>query len=353
MIQTLEDLHQHLMAAVQLELSVIPPYLCALYTLHPGTNQEVAEIIRSVLVEEMLHMVLAANVLNAVGGQPRIATPDFAPRYPAYLPDGERKFKIHLLPFSREAVETFLKVEEPSYQPSPVLTASAGSTRTATPLRVAEIGPYATVGEFYQAIVDGLTYLVERLGEKAVFSGDPERQVTPEYYYGGGGTAIVVRDLTAAREALLQIVDQGEGETRSMYDADGDLAHFFRFMEIKYRRRYAPEQKDALHAGSFDPPAGEAFAVDYATVYPMLADPHLEDYPEGELREAVRAFDALYSELLRQLERSFDGAPDQLLPAVGTMFALKYKALELLKNPLPGRPGLHAGPVFAYVHEER
>ena len=45
-IRTIEELHQHLHAAVQLELAVIPPYLCALYTLRPGSNEEAAGIIR-------------------------------------------------------------------------------------------------------------------------------------------------------------------------------------------------------------------------------------------------------------------------------------------------------------------
>ena len=62
----LHDLHEHLQAAVELELLVIPPYLCALYSLRPMTNAEASLVIRSVVVEEMLHMVLAANVLNAL-----------------------------------------------------------------------------------------------------------------------------------------------------------------------------------------------------------------------------------------------------------------------------------------------
>jgi hypothetical protein len=349
MIETLKDLREHLTAAVQLELAVLPPYLCALYTLHPGSNPEVSQIIRSVLVEEMLHMTLAANVLNAVGGRLRIDEPDFVPRYPTYLPDGEKRFQVHLLPFSEAAIETFLKIEEPS---RPHVELALAERHVATPLRVAELGPYRTVGEFYQAIVDGLESLVKTLGERAVFSGDPARQVRPEFYYGGGGEVIPVGDLVAARAALEQIVDQGEGYTHSMYDVDGDLAHFFRFMEIKYRRRYAPDQRHAIEGRHFEEPRGEPFAVDYEAVYPMLHDLRPGDYPPGELREASLGFDRIYSHLLRQLEGAFDGRPDLLLPAVGTMFELKYKAQELIRNPLPGHPGAHAGPTFSYLHAE-
>ena len=49
-----------LQAAVKLELATIPPYLCALYSMHPkATTRRSSE--RYIVVEEMLHMVLAAT----------------------------------------------------------------------------------------------------------------------------------------------------------------------------------------------------------------------------------------------------------------------------------------------------
>ena len=67
-LKTLEDLRQHLQWAIELEHTTLPPYLCALYSIKPGTNSEAVDVIASVFIEEMLHMTLAANVLNAVGG---------------------------------------------------------------------------------------------------------------------------------------------------------------------------------------------------------------------------------------------------------------------------------------------
>lgn len=343
MIKNLEDLREHLEDAVQLELSVIPPYLCALYTLQPGANEEVSQIIRSVVVEEMLHMILSANVLNAVGGRPQV-TGEHVPEYPGKLLDG---VEVHLLPFTPAALETFLKIEEPShpYVPPP----AALVRRPAKPLRVAR-HHYPTIGEFYQEIINGLERLVRELGEPAVFSGDPRLQITPRYYYSSGGEAIVVKDLKTAREALEQVVEQGEGETHSLFDEEGDLAHFFRYMEVKYERRYRPDQKDAIRRGHFPKPEGEPFPVDYEAVYPMLPDPKTDDY-RGEVRDASEAFNRIYSRLLRQIESAFSGKPELLLPAVGTMFELKYKALELIRTPLPGHPGRNAGPTFEYVED--
>ncbi len=56
--------------AIKLEHATIPPYLTALYSIKPDprkSNHDSYNIIRAVAVEEMLHLTLAANLLNAVG----------------------------------------------------------------------------------------------------------------------------------------------------------------------------------------------------------------------------------------------------------------------------------------------
>ena len=120
-IPDIEALREHLQAAIELEHSTIPPYLCALYSIRPGANAEAAEIIRTVAVQEMLHFVLAANVLNAVGGAPTIDSPLFVPDYPAKIPVGQGEpLLVPLRKFSPEAIDTFLAIERPA-PPPPVL----------------------------------------------------------------------------------------------------------------------------------------------------------------------------------------------------------------------------------------
>src|SRR4051794_40886332 len=93
-ITTVDTLHRYLYAALQLEHATIPPYLTALYSIHPGENSDAFHVIRVVAVEEMLHLTLAANVLNAVGGKVDLTGADFVPTYPAFLPDGEDDFQV-------------------------------------------------------------------------------------------------------------------------------------------------------------------------------------------------------------------------------------------------------------------
>src|SRR6185437_77479 len=101
-IATIESLREHLQWAIELEHFTIQPYLCALYSLDAGRNPEATELISSVLVEEMLHMTLAANLLNAVGGRPKLDNPKMLRGYPRPLPHSDRSLEISLHRFGPE-----------------------------------------------------------------------------------------------------------------------------------------------------------------------------------------------------------------------------------------------------------
>jgi hypothetical protein len=338
-----DELKELLEAAVKLELSTIPPYLCALYSIRPDGNDEAKLVIRSVVVEEMLHMVLAANVLNAIGGEPKIAGPEHAPRYPHELPDGAI---LDLLPFSPEAIDAFLKVENPEHDhhalaaDHPLLGKPRPEPHRSSCMEVSS-SP-ATIGAFYEEIVRGLEQVAAEIGEEQLFSGDPARQVSREYYYAGGGKALEVTDLRSATAALEEIVEQGEGDMRSMYDDDADLAHFYRFQQVKYNRAYQ-------RSDDSEEPTGPPLGVEFETVYPMLANPRNEDYADPDLRAASDAANRTWCELLKQIEVAFNGEPGMLIPAVHGMFRLRDQALVLLANPLPSHPGRNAGPTFEWI----
>jgi hypothetical protein len=61
----------------------------------------------------------------------------------------------------------------------------------------------------------------------------------------------------------------------------------------------------------------------------------------------METFNGLYCTVLRRLEETFDGHPDQLGSAIGAMFRLAHHAKELMAIPLDG--GGTAGPSFEYV----
>jgi hypothetical protein len=67
----LDWLKASLQAALELELSTLPPYLCGLWSITDKTHP-VRKLIRTIVLEEMLHMGLACNMLTAIGGTPEI-----------------------------------------------------------------------------------------------------------------------------------------------------------------------------------------------------------------------------------------------------------------------------------------
>src|SRR5262245_3360794 len=160
-IRTVEDLQQHLQWAIELEHATLPPYLTALYSIKDGSNQEAVEIIHSVFLEEMLHLTLAANILNAVGGSPNLDHPGIIASYPTFLPHSNDAFEVGLLKFSKEALEVFLQIERPAEHDG-----------------LPEDDHFETIGQFYEAIEEALERLAHELGEEVLFSGDPARQVT-------------------------------------------------------------------------------------------------------------------------------------------------------------------------------
>jgi hypothetical protein len=329
-IETIESLRAHLQIAIQLEHATIPAYLCGLYTIRDGTNTEAARVIRSVVMEEMLHIALAANVLNAIGGTPVLNRPEFVPRYPTRLPHSDGHLEIHLARFSREAVTTFQAIERP-----------------ARPNARAQADRYHTIGQFYKAIVEGL----ERVCRKDQhFTGDPARQVGPEAYYGGGGELVRVTGLDSAVAALRVIVEEGEGLPHSIFDSKRklvreprELAHYFRFTELLAGRYYGPHDTPATG------PTGPLLPVDWDAAYDMAPNPKAEDYPAGsDLRRRADEFNRTYTGLLDLLHRAFNGEPGRLGGAVGGMYELKYQAQALIRNPRPDGPG-NAGPGFQFA----
>jgi len=328
-ITDLESLRHHLQEALEIEHATIPPYLCALYSIPEGSNREAASVIRSVVMEEMLHLTLVANVMNAVGGTPAIAKAGFIKPYPAFLPHSNDAFTIDLLPLNEDALETFLKIERP-----------------APPHAPPEADRYHTIGQFYEAVEEGLQRLTSDMGATEVFVGRAGKQVPPgRWYYGGGGDVVPVTDLESALRALKEIVHEGEGLRHSLWDGDSarELAHYFRFAELRAQRRYRPQ--DTVESG----PTGAEVPLDFGVVAPMRPNPRSDDYRGFPTihRQMVNG-NRIYTRLLRQLERAFTGTPSALGEAVPIMYEFRYQAEALMRIPSPLSPGFTVGPSFEF-----
>src|SRR4051812_36113673 len=106
-IDSKDQLLESLQTAMRLEHATIPVYLQAAWSLRvptdssPDTNSIIREIIRDVALEEMLHLTLVANLINALGGTPTMNTRGFFASYPCRLPGSvQTGLEVHLRPFS-------------------------------------------------------------------------------------------------------------------------------------------------------------------------------------------------------------------------------------------------------------
>lgn len=338
---TIEDLRNKLQTAIELEHSTIPPYLTANFTLinqSSTTNNNISGIIGSVLGEEMLHMTIAANILNAIGGQPVINKPDFIPTYPGNLPGSvDAGLTVGLEKFSLDLVKNvFMEIEEPE---NPVDIKN-------------EIQPYSeglTIGEFYKGIIQDMNALQ---AQGNIFTGDPALQVTMENFYPSS-VLFPVTNLEEAIQAINIIIDQGEGTSTDPFVAPEDEsygtaepAHYYRFEEI-VKGQELVQNKDGSYAYT-----GNPIPFDPTAVANMWPNPRMADYPKDSLAyENIRLFNYNYTCLLNTLHDTFNGAPDKIQTALGNMFTLRLYALKLLALPSPNHPGFVAGPSFEYLPE--
>ena len=338
----LAELHRYLQAAIELEHATIPVYHTALYSIKPGTNREVAGIIASVAHEEMLHMNIAANVLNALGGTPVIDKAGFIPVFPGPLPMGIGDLKIHLQKLTRGNVfETFMAIEEPEQKLTlPVKEPRLASLMALRPPPSAPTPEYATIGEFYQAIIKK----IQALGNSA-FAHPSNPQVVNNTWYPSD-QLFPVTDVTSATHALTVIIDQGEGTHCSPLEAPhGMVAHYYRFAEIVYARRLV---RDPMAPNQFSY-SGAPVPLDPAGIWNLLPDAKTVDYPKGSVaRQLAERFNYSYTSLLKALHETFNGQPDVLEKAIAVMYELKLLGGSLVATSLDGT-AYQAAPTFEYT----
>lgn len=338
-IETIADLKNALQTAIELEHSTIPPYLTANWTLFNTGNDQIAKLIGSVVNEEMLHLSIASNILNAIGGSPVINKPGFIPLYPGPLPGAVAEgLQVPIKKFSLDLVkDVFMTIEEPE-DPIDIhsLIASPG---------------VMTIGMFYTKIKEIISELeaVAKLEGKTIFVGNPEHQMTYEKFFDYNVLFPILDEETAIRGINI-IIDQGEGTTITPFvnpteDGNGpELAHYYRFEEI-----YKGQTIQVDPAGGYmygNPP----IPFNAELVPNMWPNPKMNDYPQdSQAYINSKFFNYNYTSLLNSLHETFNGEPDKINTAMGVMYSLRLYAIKLLAIPDPNHPGFVAGPSFEYV----
>lgn len=337
-------LQSALETAIELELATLPPYLCAWWSIikdspdSPPSNKIAADIIFGIILEEMLHMGLACNLLVSIGGKPKITTP----RYPGYLPGGVHPhLEVYLAGLTREHLQDFIEIERPEHpitqQPIMIVRTSDSSPAFLALNTEAPPKEDPTIGDFYDAI---LTAFQDLKPEYSTVNQVPEGFLSPNDLF-------VITNLDDVEKAITEIKQQGEG-TSSSPDTDpqfgGQLAHFYKFSEIFVGKTFI-QQKDGTWAFDGD-------GIPFPTTHPMAKVPSggwpepPGGWPENDhVKENLHDFNKAYATLLESLENAWNGNPDDVEDALESMHDLSSFATKLMQVPLPDGTGNY-GPEF-------
>jgi hypothetical protein len=259
------SLADHLKTAMAVELTTIPLYLCAIYSIIDGKELEPYKKILIISKQEMLHLTLAGNMLRAIGRNQALYDKDFIPTYPDQI--FYDKVDIKLGPADKRTLESFVQVERP-HQPR------NWASRTV-------LERYRSIGHFYEHVKQGIEALCpEGSGPCALFRHNHDKQFGDTEIFKHSGP-VTVKDRASGLAALEKIVVQGEGA-----HPDDPNSHYNIF------QRFLKEHETwKCH--------------DY------LEDPKTAKYESTPfVHKLSLAFDALYCYLLQTIDRAWETSRD-------------------------------------------
>jgi len=248
--------------AIELEFATLPPYLYTKLSILPGTNGSAAARLNGIILQEMIHMCLACNIMNAIGGTPAIKPP----HYPGPLPgDVGGGLVIQLLPFSQAAMQQGMAIEEPSKPIDPPQLRAVAGDKT------------VTIGEYYHL----LDLALQQLPGSAWTAN--RNQIDDNQFFPGQIFAVNTYD--DAHRAIMQIVSEGEGTPvtpggeGSPLDFQNELAHYYRFWELERNQVLVKADNPVGYAwngcsGSTGRPCTRRSLIRKHTTFPRVRRPH-------------------------------------------------------------------------------
>lgn len=323
---SLEDAQNMLQKAIAVEFGTLPPYLYAMFSIPPGKNTVAAQLIKSVLLQEMIHMCLACNILNAIGGTPKLVPPTYPGTLGDIGPDG-KPLTVQLLRFSKESMEQGMKIEQPAEKPDYPVVKLMGAQAP---------GERAmTIGQFY-AMIDRFLATLDPSDWNGV------NQIDDSQFFPG--QLFAVNAYADAHRAITVIVSEGEGAKNNPLDFEDELAHYYRFAECFNNAVLTKVPGDPGY--QFGP---KSLGIVWEDVFPCVPNPGTVDFSKQPpaAQKAQAACTLAYSRMVDALQLAVTGQPAQLGIAVRAMFDLRLAAQVALRTPLANKKTV-AGPAFLY-----
>lgn len=376
---TVEQLFAHLFSAAFIELSTIPLYLYAFYSIKGRSYSEWSagrgpvDDFRTIVIEEMLHLCLVRNMIVAIGHGDKIKfyKEDFLPKYPEVMLNRDPELPLVLGPLSYSlALNVFMEVEKPQKK----------TTKKPPP------DHYFSLGEFYESLHHGFDYVYAK--DNHLFDNNhPDLQYGTTYWNeGGGGRPIVItkqlwgnepnqytlHPLGAAHKAIDVITAQGEGILKGNEDEEQlgnetvpthpenprpglvEFTHYAKFSRIASGLEPIGIALDEY---------GDPKVLDLEdAVWPVLYNPTL-DKMKGPVRDLAEFFNAAYCYVLALIDEIYNTSSSDMLTKrednkryrlertfVSAMSGMLYLIADQLVRTPCGVEGSdrHAGPPFGF-----
>ena len=235
-IEHREPLIYMLCSAAELEHALMCEYLFAAFTLKRSTDEGLSEdqvsavdrwrqTLLMVAKQEMLHLAINCNLVNALGASPHLSRPNL-PQPAKHYPSGVR---LQLLPFGEQALRHFLYLERPEGMDFDDAEGLAAVECAVPVMSEREIAPhlqeFATVGHLYRSIEAGFRHLAQKMGEDQLFVVSASGQAGGDLF--GWSQLRPITCVDDVVQAIETIVEQGEGP-----QGDWREAHFGRFLGV-------------------------------------------------------------------------------------------------------------------------
>jgi hypothetical protein len=325
-----------LQSAIELEHATLPLYLTSMLSL-TVQNYTTYNILRSVIMEEMVHMAIACNMLAILGGRPALKS--ISPSFPGNgLPGGaEPDVTTVMARLSKPQMKNFLRIEMPTW----LLPAKYRKE------------PYPSIGAFYAAIkgaikqnaksveaamkanaaaVAAVTKGTITLLDATTSPDAPSFQVGDDIGFTTFKYPVKGSPLKQLFDAIDEITEQGEGtSTQDLFAGKGsqdESSHFLRFAEIYYGAGYAtPAKKTPLTARTL-PQFFKGIAIPPAEVHNTLMVPSdgyaaiLKLDPNREtIQSGLALVDGVYTGIMNDLDAMWNGSPKTEWPTFGDAVA--------------------------------
>jgi ferritin-like protein len=363
-LTTREELISTLHLAAELEHNLMCQYLFAAYTMKRSTSEGLTEVqlektrgwgalVTVVARQEMCHMGLVLNLLSAIGGTPHFQRPNFPQREDRY---GKMNIKSELTRFNADTIRRFQGFEAP-HNPSAGADFCSKSGISKEELRAQLLAPqvfaarppsasstkgrqpreieFTSVQDLYQSLATGFQKVTAKIGEKKLFVGDVNAEIWggPNTPYGAGSMddlnqygldIIQVVDLDSAIDAIVEIIEEGEGiQAPPAYIEHTHYCIFTEMLEeLEGNRR------------KFDP-ARPVVRNPLTRMHPDITAPReVNLITRPETREIAGLFNLTYELLLLMLLFLYGGRRKNIQESVALMNAIFFPLMTMFIRPL-------------------